>query len=124
MGNLLWLIIVILLILWIAGFAFWLAAIHWLRLPHWTTYFGWLALSFYLAFYLPVMLPSVVSVFLWKWLYNPDSGLLNALLGLVHMAPQPWLQSPSTAMISIVIVATWAGAGGAMLIYLAALQGV
>src|SRR5262249_43598248 len=40
--------------LWIAGFAFWLAAIHWLRLPHWTTYFGWLALSFYLAFYLPV----------------------------------------------------------------------
>jgi len=40
---------------WIAGFAFWLAAIHWLRLPHWTTYFGWLALSFYLAFYLPVL---------------------------------------------------------------------
>jgi multiple sugar transport system permease protein len=46
------------------------------------------------------------------------------LLGLVHIAPQPWLQSPNTAMISIVIVATWAGAGGAMLIYLAALQGV
>jgi multiple sugar transport system permease protein len=79
---------------------------------------------FRLAFYLPVMLPPVVSVFLWKWLYNPDSGLLNALLGLVHVAPQPWLQSPNTAMISIVIVATWAGAGGAMLIYLAALQGV
>jgi multiple sugar transport system permease protein len=79
---------------------------------------------FRLAFYLPVMLPPVVSVFLWKWLYNPDSGLLNALLGLVHIAPQPWLQSPNTAMISIVIVATWAGAGGAMLIYLAALQGV
>jgi apolipoprotein N-acyltransferase len=42
--------------LWVAGFAFWLAAIHWLRLPHWTTYFGWLALSFYLAFYLPVFI--------------------------------------------------------------------
>ncbi len=40
--------------LWIAGFAFWLGAIHWLRLPHWTTYFGWLALAFYLAFYIPV----------------------------------------------------------------------
>jgi apolipoprotein N-acyltransferase len=40
--------------LWIAGFAFWLGAIHWLRLPHWTTYFGWLALAFYLAFYVPV----------------------------------------------------------------------
>src|SRR5436190_3051219 len=42
--------------LWAAGFAFWLLAIHWLRLPHWTTYFGWLALSFYLAFYLPVFI--------------------------------------------------------------------
>src|SRR5215831_1367905 len=42
--------------LWLAGFAFWLFAIHWLRLPHWTTYFGWLALSFYLAFYLPVFI--------------------------------------------------------------------
>ena len=39
---------------WIAGFAFWLGAIHWLRLPHWTTHFGWLALAFYLAFYVPV----------------------------------------------------------------------
>ena len=40
--------------LWIAGFLFWLAAIHWLRLPHPITYLGWLALAFYLAFYLPV----------------------------------------------------------------------
>jgi apolipoprotein N-acyltransferase len=40
--------------LWCAGCIFWLLAIHWLRLPHWTTHFGWLALSFYLAFYLPV----------------------------------------------------------------------
>lgn len=40
--------------LWLAGFAFWLAAIYWLCLPHWATSFGWLALSFYLAFYLPV----------------------------------------------------------------------
>ena len=42
--------------LWVAGFALWLGAIHWLRLPHWTTYFGWLALSFYLAFYVPVFI--------------------------------------------------------------------
>jgi apolipoprotein N-acyltransferase len=40
--------------LWLAGFALWLGAIHWLRLPHWTTYFGWLALAFYLAFYVPM----------------------------------------------------------------------
>ncbi len=40
--------------LWLAGFLFWLAAVYWLWLPHWTTRFGWVAISFYLAFYLPV----------------------------------------------------------------------
>ena len=41
-------------VLWLVGFFFWLAALQWLRLPHWATGFGWLALSFYFAFYLPV----------------------------------------------------------------------
>jgi apolipoprotein N-acyltransferase len=40
--------------LWLAGFLFWSAALHWMRLPHWLTGFGWVALSFYLGFYLPV----------------------------------------------------------------------
>lgn len=40
--------------LWMVGFSFWLAALHWLRLPYWATGIGWIALSFYLAFYLPL----------------------------------------------------------------------
>jgi apolipoprotein N-acyltransferase len=40
--------------LWLAGFVFWMATLHWLRLPHWATSFGWVALSFYLAFYVPL----------------------------------------------------------------------
>ena len=39
--------------LWLAGLVFWLLAIHWLRLPHPATSLGWIALSAYLAFYLP-----------------------------------------------------------------------
>ena len=39
--------------LWLAGFAFWMGTLHWLRLPHWATSFGWVALSIYLGFYLP-----------------------------------------------------------------------
>jgi apolipoprotein N-acyltransferase len=42
------------LALYVAGLAFWLATIHWLRLPHPLVYFGWFALSAYLACYLPV----------------------------------------------------------------------
>ena len=38
----------------LAGFCFWMAALHWLRLPHPATSIGWVALSFYFAFYLPV----------------------------------------------------------------------
>jgi len=40
--------------LWLAGFAFWLGALHWLRLPHWATSIGWIALAAYFAFYIPV----------------------------------------------------------------------
>ncbi|MBN1394111.1 MAG: apolipoprotein N-acyltransferase [Pirellulales bacterium] len=39
--------------LWLAGFCFWMAALHWLRLPHPATSIGWVAISFYFAFYLP-----------------------------------------------------------------------
>ena len=37
----------------VAGFVFWMGALHWLRLPHWATSIGWIALSFYFAFYVP-----------------------------------------------------------------------
>ncbi|GAA5059230.1 sugar ABC transporter permease [Thermocatellispora tengchongensis] len=74
--------------------------------------------------YLPVIVPPVVSVLLWKIFYDPDSGLINAVLGLVGLGPYPWLQSPAWAMPSLVVEATWAGAGGAVLIYLAALVAV
>ncbi len=79
---------------------------------------------FRLAFYLPVMLPPIVTVFLWRWIYNPDSGLLNALLSLVHLPQGLWLETPATALPALVVIATWSFAGSTMLIYLAALQGV
>jgi len=74
--------------------------------------------------YLPVAVPPVVAVLMWKMFYDPDAGLFNRLLGLVGLGPYPWLQSTGTAMPSLVLEATWAGAGGAVLIYLAALSGV
>jgi len=40
--------------LWLVGFLFWLAVLHFLRLPHWATSFGWIALAVYFAFYLPL----------------------------------------------------------------------
>lgn len=75
--------------------------------------------------YLPVVVPPVVAVLLWKVFYNasPD-GVFNTILGWVGIPPQPWLQSSATAMPSLVIEATWAAAGGSIIIYLAALIAV
>lgn len=75
--------------------------------------------------YLPVVVPPVVAVLLWKVFYNasPD-GVFNTMLGWVGIPPQPWLQSSATAMPSLVIEATWAAAGGSIIIYLAALIAV
>ncbi|SCF71545.1 carbohydrate ABC transporter permease [Streptomyces sp. Ncost-T10-10d] len=74
--------------------------------------------------YLPVAIPPVVSVLLWKWFYDPDAGLFNQLLAHAGLGPYPWLQSTDTAMLSIVLEATWAGFGSTVIIYLAALGSV
>ncbi|HLZ57062.1 MAG TPA: sugar ABC transporter permease [Ktedonosporobacter sp.] len=79
---------------------------------------------FRLAFYLPVMMSPIVAAFLWRWIYNPDSGLLNALLNLIHLPPGLWLETPGSALPALVVITTWSNAGATMLIYLAALQGV
>lgn len=79
---------------------------------------------FRIAVYLPVMLPPIVVVLLWKYFYDPGNGLFNTVLRGLHLPESQWTQSSSTAMLSLVLVSTWANLGGATLIYLAALQGV
>jgi multiple sugar transport system permease protein len=75
--------------------------------------------------YLPVVLPPVVAVLLWKTFYDGGSvGVFNTVLGWVHLGPYPWLQSQSWAMPSLVLESTWANAGATVIIYLAALTAV
>ena len=75
--------------------------------------------------YLPVVVPPVVSVLLWKVFFDASPhGLFNTILSWVGIGPQPWIQSAATAMPSIVLEATWAAAGSTVIIYLAALTSV
>jgi multiple sugar transport system permease protein len=75
--------------------------------------------------YLPVVIPPVVSVLLWRFFFDPrPAGVFNTILGWVGIGPLPWLQDSGTAMPAIVLEATWAAAGGAVIIYLAALLSV
>lgn len=75
--------------------------------------------------YLPVVIPPVVAVLLWKVFYSADpNGVFNTVLGWVGIPPQLWLSSAVQAMPSLVLEATWAAAGGSIIIYLAALLSV
>ncbi|GAA1713809.1 sugar ABC transporter permease [Isoptericola hypogeus] len=75
--------------------------------------------------YLPVVVPPVVAVLLWKFFYKGSpTGVFNTILGWPGLGPYPWLQDASWAMPSLVLAATWAGAGGTVIIYLAALTSV
>jgi multiple sugar transport system permease protein len=75
--------------------------------------------------YLPVVIPPVVGVLLWKTFYDASSlGVFNTVLHWVGLGPYPWLQSQQWAMPSLVLYSTWANAGATIIIYLAALTGV
>jgi ABC-type sugar transport system permease subunit len=74
-------------------------------------------------FYLPVVLPAVAVLTLWKYIYEPTYGLANQLLQFLHLPTSMWLGDAQVAMPAVVIVNIW-GIGGTMIIFLAGLQTV
>jgi len=76
--------------------------------------------------YLPVMLPPASALFLFKYYaYDPsDAGLFNAILKFFGLPTSQWMQSTTMTMPAMVIASTWMNMGGAVLIYLAALQNI
>jgi multiple sugar transport system permease protein len=74
-------------------------------------------------YYLPSIVPLVANALLWAWVFNSDFGLLNAGLRAIGLPKVLWLQDPAWTMPALIVMSVW-GVGGAMLIYLAGLQGV
>jgi len=74
-------------------------------------------------FYLPVVLPSIATLTLWQFIYDPKFGFANELLHALHLPTSMWLGSYTMALPSIVIIGLW-GVGGTMIIFLAGLQSV
>jgi multiple sugar transport system permease protein len=76
-------------------------------------------------FFLPTITPIVASVLLWKWIFQPDFGILNYLLSLLDIQGPRWLASPQWAKPSLIIIYLWGTVGGSqMLIFLAGLQNI
>jgi multiple sugar transport system permease protein len=74
--------------------------------------------------FVPTIVPLVAAGVVWMWLLNPEHGLVNDALRALGVAQPPvWLESPSWAMFSLVLVSLWF-VGSPMVIYLAGLQDI
>jgi multiple sugar transport system permease protein len=75
------------------------------------------------ALVLPAFLPLVPIAMLWQWMFSADNGIVNYVLGWLHL-PQPgWLIDPSWSKPTLILLNLWTG-GTVTIIYLAALQDV
>jgi multiple sugar transport system permease protein len=75
-------------------------------------------------FFLPSVSSFVAIALVWQWMYHPQFGLANYLLGFFGIPPFSWLSEPSTALASIMLMSIWMGIGYQMVIFLAGLQGI
>ena len=76
-------------------------------------------------FFLPTLTPLIAAALLWRWMLNPDVGLVNYLLSLVGIKGPGWLSSTDWAIPGLVLMGLWASVGGSrMIIFLAGLQDV
>ena len=76
------------------------------------------------AYFVPVVTSWVAVALVWQWLLNPSRGLVNYLLGLVHL-PQPgWWTDPAWAIPSVILASAWKDLGFVMVILLAGLQAI
>ncbi|MEZ4505733.1 MAG: sugar ABC transporter permease [Thermomicrobiales bacterium] len=85
---------------------------------------GRLQRAFLGIFYLPVIIPSIVTVLLWRFLYLPSGGAFNSMLGKLGIPPQPFLNSPDQALWCIVLMVVWANVGGSAIIFFAGINEV
>lgn len=75
---------------------------------------------FRVVFFIPTLVPFVVLAILWIWILQPDSGIVNSLLGIFGIDGPGWFSSPIWSKPGFIFMATWM-AGNMILIYLAAL---
>ncbi|TWD79584.1 carbohydrate ABC transporter membrane protein 1 (CUT1 family) [Kribbella amoyensis] len=74
------------------------------------------------AIFIPQVTATIAVALVWLWIYDPRSGLANAVLSFLGLSGPNWLSSTDWAMPAVIVVGIWQGIGLKMLIYLAALQ--
>jgi multiple sugar transport system permease protein len=76
------------------------------------------------AFFAPVIISPVAAAVIWRWIYDPNFGLLNYAIGILGIDAVNWLNDPTAAMFALIIMAVWKTFGINMVLFSAGLQGI
>lgn len=75
-------------------------------------------------YYLPSVVSGVSVMVLWMWIFNPQIGLINTVLGYFGIQGPGWIFDPDWALPALIIMSLWGAIGGKMIIWLAGLNGI
>ncbi|WP_332694318.1 carbohydrate ABC transporter permease [Bosea sp. (in: a-proteobacteria)] len=75
-------------------------------------------------FVMPMMATPVAVALVWTMMFHPQLGVLNYLLSLVGIGPQPWVYDPNTVIPTLILVEVWHWTPLVMLIVLGGLAGL
>jgi ABC-type sugar transport system permease subunit/ABC-type glycerol-3-phosphate transport system substrate-binding protein len=79
---------------------------------------------FRVGYFIPCITTMVAVAVIWRWLYNPEFGLLNLGLNMLGLSGQNWLANEWLALPSLIVMSVWKGFGYNMIIFIAALQSI
>lgn len=76
------------------------------------------------AFFTPVVISPVAAAVIWRWIYEPNFGLLNYGLSWFGVSSVNWLNDPTAAMFALIVMGVWKTFGVNMVLFSAGLQGI
>jgi len=76
------------------------------------------------AFFAPVIISPVAAAVIWRWMYDPNFGLINYSISFLGMNSVNWLNEPTAAMFALIIMGVWKTFGINMVLFSAGLQGI
>lgn len=76
------------------------------------------------GFYLPQIIPVVIAAVVWRWIFQPEWGVLNWALGAVGLSSwrHNWMGSGDTALASVMVVLVWIQLGYPLVIFMSGMQ--
>jgi len=77
---------------------------------------------FRIVYFLPTVVPAAIAILIWRFMYDPDAGVLNEVLMFFGGQRLYWLQDTGLVKPSIVAMMTWGAFGTTALVYLSSLQ--